>query len=109
PVARTRLVRSSFYCLFKMVGRDSHTLVEVQPVRVLTFGLDARIEMELIAAQPPSLLQHPVNKGARVATTTIVGPCRKVVAIEGVPPNQGMNSAEPGDFGSLLVSLRKAG
>jgi pimeloyl-ACP methyl ester carboxylesterase len=57
---------------------------------------DARVEVQLIAVEPPSLLQQPVEQGTAVAPATGLRAGRKIVDVQVMPPGEVMSGAKAG-------------
>src|ERR1700694_2349105 len=66
------------------------------------------IEMELAAAKPPRLLDHPVDELARVPFASVRGQGSEVVAVEGVTPEEVVHDTKPRRRDGMDVSFDEA-
>jgi hypothetical protein len=79
--------------------------VQVQAVGVGALRCDGRVEVELVAAEPPGLVHEPVEDQAGVSASARALDRRQVVEVEVVLPRQAVPSAEPADRPRLLDAL----
>ena len=75
------------------MGGDDQAGVQVEPVRVGAVEADARIEVQLVAAEPLRLLRQPAEQRCRVAPAPRLRQGREVVDVERVPPGEAVEGA----------------
>jgi uncharacterized protein (DUF2236 family) len=78
-------------------------------VRLLSIRADTGVEVELVAAQPPGLLQQPVQQCPGVALAPEAGPGREVVDVDGVAPGEEVGRPEAGGGHRLGIVLDEGG
>lgn len=74
-------------------------------MRVHAVGTRAGIEVEFGAAEPSSLIHHPVQQLAGVALAPMLWPRAEIVAVENVTPIDEMQDAKTGHGGRLLFAI----
>ena len=93
----------------EVVGGDPQALVEVEAVGLLAVRADARIEVELAAAEPACLGQQPIHQGPGMALAAKAGSGGEVVDVERVAPGQEMLGPEAGGGDRLRIPIGEGG
>src|SRR3954466_1218527 len=77
-------------------------------MRGLAVGADARIEMQLIAVEPPRLRDEPVHEPSGVTAAAISRAGRDVVHVDDPAPREEVRDPEAADRGRVLISRLEA-
>src|ERR1700693_2052088 len=85
--------------------RDAHALVEVQAMCVGAIGPQSRIEVELVAVEPPGLFDHPVHQLARKTVLSVVVSRADVIAVQGMAPREVIQDAKAGHSRRVEIFL----
>jgi hypothetical protein len=84
-----------------VVGGDDEAGVQVEPVRVRPVEADARVKVQLVAAESLRLVAQPGEQCRGMAAPPRHGQRREVVDVERVPPGETVEDAESGDRDGL--------
>lgn len=88
------------------VVRGNHQSgVQVEPVSVGPVKADTGVEMQLLAAKSPALLDEPLEQAPAMAAAPGLGQCREVVDVEVVTPGKVLTDPEPRHSGGAWLAL----
>jgi hypothetical protein len=77
-------------------------------VRVGAIKPHAGVEVEFVAAEPPSLVPQPIQQQPSVPATACSLERREVIGVQEVAPGQIVSDAVPGDGGGIAgISLER--